>query len=679
MRFILPRFRALIGIASCSALVLWGAPAARAADPQAYKVEFAPTGNGAMDGTLRATSDLHSLRTSAPVSPYGLIARARSDLDRLKTVLESYGYYQSKVTMKIDGLALNDPGLADELTALPKKHDARVQVSFALGPLYHLRGVAIDGELPPSVQGVLGLKSGAPAVAADVLGAGARLLSALQEQGYAFAKVDPPVAYEDQIDPVLDVSFHVEAGQRVNIGQIHFEGLKRVHEKVLSRRLLLHTGEQFKLSAVEHARTDLLSLGVFAAINVQVGSAVDDTGGVPITFKIRERPRHTFGINAAYSSDLGGSGGITWSDRNVFGNAEQLIVSAQLTGAGGSSTTGLGYNTSIKYILPDFGHRDQSLQFAVGAIKQDLEAYDQTAVTMGVTLTRKLNRRWTASVGVTATEERINQIVCVTEQPLGYPLGYPPSPTSSACNPTPPCTDVTLGATTPTCAPYADRNLFYYTLLALPLTLSYDSTDLASPLDDPTRGVRGSVTLQPTRSLGHADADFLITTVKVAAYFDLDHLLPTQPGRSVLAARALAGIAEGAGETSQFGTQIPNLPPDQRFYGGGSGSIRGYPYQAVGPYFPGTNYPIGATAISAGSLEYRQRFGQNFGAAFFIDGGQVGSKWSLNPTDLFVGVGGGVRYYTPIGPIRLDVAVPLKRYDTDPSPFQIYIGLGQAY
>jgi translocation and assembly module TamA len=644
---------------------LWGASAARAADPQTYKVELAPTGNGAMDGALRATSDLQSLRTSAPVSPYGLIARARSDLDRLKTVLESYGYYQSKVTMKIDGLALNDPGLADELTALPKKHDARVQASFALGPLYHLRGVAIDGELPPSVQGVLGLKPGAPAVAADVLGAGARLLSALQEQGYAFAKVDPPVAYEDQIDPVLDVSFHVEAGQRVNIGEIHLQGLKRVHEKVLRRRLLLHTGEQFKLSAVEHARTDLLSLGVFGAINVQVGSAVDDTGGVPITFKIRERLRHTFSVNAAYSSDLGGSGGITWSDRNVFGNAEQLIVSAQLTGAGGSSTTGVGYITGVKYILPDFGHRDQSLQFSVGALRQDLEAYDQTAVTTGVTLTRKLNRRWTASVGVTATEERINQIVCVTEQLK------PPYVPKTPCIPTPPCTDVPIGSTTDSCAPYADRNLYFYTLLALPLTLSYDSTDLASPLDDPTHGIRGSVTLQPTQSLGHSNADFLIITVKVAAYFDLDHLLPTQPGRSVLAARALAGVAEGAGETS--------LPPDQRFYGGGSGSIRGYPYQSVGPYFPGTNNPIGATAISAGSLEYRQRFGQNLGAAFFVDGGQVGSSFSLNPTNLFVGVGGGVRYYTPIGPIRLDVAVPLKRYDTDPSPFQIYIGLGQAY
>jgi translocation and assembly module TamA len=667
MRFILPRFRALIGIASCGALVFWAASAARAADPQSYKVELAPTGNGAMDGTLRATSDLQSLRTSAPVSPYGLIARARADLDRLKTVLESYGYYESKVTMKIDGLALNDPGLAPELAALPKKHDAHVQVSFDLGSLYHLRKVSIDGELPPTVQGVLNLKSGAPAVAADVLGAGARLLAALEEQGYAFAKVDPPVAYEDQVSPVLDVSFHVETGQKVNIGEIHFQGLKRVHEKILRRRLLLHTGELFKASAVERARTDLLSLGVFSAINVQVGSAVDESGGVPLSFHFRERLRHTFGVGGAYSSDLGGSGTINWANRNVFGNAEQLTVSTSVIGAGGSSTTGLGYDVTVKYILPDFGHRDQSLQFAVGAIKQDLEAYDQTALTAGVTLTRKLNRRWTASIGVTTTEEQINQIYCVADQPAA-------GPTTNPCVPNPHCTTATGGmGETPAvaCMPFVDRDLFYYTLVALPLTLSYDSTDLVNPLDDPTHGIRGSITLQPTVSLGHTDTDFLITTIKAAAYFDLDHLLPTQPGRSVLAARAIAGIAEGASEFS--------LPPDQRFYGGGSGSIRGYPYQAVGPYFSGTNYPIGATTLSAGSLEFRQRFGQSLGAAFFVDAGQVGNKISLSPTDLFFGIGAGVRYYTPIGPIRLDVAIPLKRYDSDPAPFQIYIGLGQAY
>ena len=106
MRFNLPRMWALVLLALCYAT------RAHAADPQPYKVDLAPTGDSSVDATLRATSDLIALRTSAPVSPFGLIARARSDIDRLKTVLESYGYYRSNVTVQINGTGLNDPALA---------------------------------------------------------------------------------------------------------------------------------------------------------------------------------------------------------------------------------------------------------------------------------------------------------------------------------------------------------------------------------------------------------------------------------------------------------------------------------------------------------------------------------------------------------------------------------------
>src|ERR1700744_1195463 len=91
-----------------------------AADPQAYQVDLPSVGNGEIDQTLKETSDLLALRTSAPVSPFGLIARARSDTDRLKTALESFGYYESRVTININGLLLTDPSLGDALTALPK-------------------------------------------------------------------------------------------------------------------------------------------------------------------------------------------------------------------------------------------------------------------------------------------------------------------------------------------------------------------------------------------------------------------------------------------------------------------------------------------------------------------------------------------------------------------------------
>jgi translocation and assembly module TamA len=637
------------GIIVWSAIMLCASLAAHAADPQPYRVDLAATGDGAMDSTLRATSELLSLRDSAPVSPFGLIARARGEVDRLQTVLESYGYYQSAVTITIGGLGLNSPGLADALNALTKGQNARVAITFKLGPLYHLRTVTVEGTLPNSAEGAFSLKSGAPAVAADVLAAGSRLQSALQEQGFAFAIVDPPVAYEDQTLPVLDVSFRVDVGARVNIGEIRLEGLERVHEKLVRRRLLVHSGQRYSSSAIEAARRDLLTLGPFAAVSVEVGQAVDSSGGVPVTFVLRERKRHAVTLNAAFSSDLGGSGGVTWSDRNVFGNAEQLNIAASVINLGGSDTTGVGYDMSAKFTIPDVGHRDQSLQIAVGAIKQYLQAYDQTAVTSGVSVTRKLSSVWSATAGIATSHEQIIQ----------------------------------------------DGGSYNYTLVALPVTANYDSTHLASPLDDPTHGIRNSLSVTPTQSLGHPNATFVISQIKLASYFDLHELGFTDPGRSVLAIRALAGVAQGAGEFS--------LPPDQRFYGGGSGTIRGYPYQLVGPVFKNTDIPIGGTAIAAGSLEFRQRFSANWGAAFFVDGGQVSASLKPLPTDFRVGVGVGVRYYTPIGPIRLDVAVPTKRdtysnvvllrriggqlpnelpmgpSNTYDQAFQVYIGLGQAF
>ena len=525
MRIHFPRISALALAALCCA------PSVRAADPQSYRVDMQAIGNDAQDAILRAASDLIALRGSAPVSPFGLIARARGDVDRLKTALESFGYYQSSVAIKINGLALSDPGLPETLSGLPARSEARVAIGFTPGPLYHLRSVVIDGELPPSAQNILTLKPGMPAVAAAVVDAGAQLLAALQEQGYAFAKVDPPIAYEDQVDPVLDVTFRAEAGPRVRIGEIRLEGLKNVREKVVRRKLPLHTGDEYRSSAVERARHDLLTMGVFSAITVKVGTQPDESGGVPITFQFRERPGHAAAVNIAYSSDLGGSGGLTWTDRNLFGNAQQLSVSASVLNVGGSATTGLGYDTGVKFIEPDFFRPDQSLQIAVGAVKQYLQAYDQTAVTSGATVSRKLDKDWTVAAGASTANEQIIQ----------------------------------QGVT---------RD---YTLVALPLSVSYDSTGLTSPLDDPRHGMRDSLSVAPTRSIGATSATFLISQLKLIGYYDLDHLFNAAAGRSVLAARALLGIAQGAATFS--------LPPDQRFYGGGSGTIRGYRYQSVGPQF----------------------------------------------------------------------------------------------
>ncbi len=149
-----------------------------------------------------------------------------------------------------------------------------------------------------------------------------------------------------------------------------------------------------------------------------------------------------------------------------------------------------------------------------------------------------------------------------------------------------------------------------------------------------------------------------------STYLDLSH-----DGRSVLAFRALVGQVSGAG--------VFGLPPDQRFYAGGTGTVRGYRYQSVGPLFA-DGKPTGGNAVAAGTVEFRQRFFEHWGAAAFLDVGQASADGKPFSSNLREGVGGGIRSYTPIGPIRLDVAIPMVPVRGGDS-FEVYIGIGQAF
>jgi len=624
------------------------AGAARAADPQPYKVEIKAT-DSSIETTLKASSDLVNLRESAPAGPFALISRARGDIDRLKTVLESFGYYEGTVSVTIDGMVLDDPTLGDSLDAAPAGRDAQVKIVCATGPQFTLRHIEVDGELPDGVRAQLGLEPGDPAIAAEVLAGGERLQGALQDRGYAFAKVDPPVAYEFPAEHVLDLTFHVTAGTKVKVGDIRVRGMRRTREAFVLRHLPVHPGDEYDAGRMEQARSELLALDVFSTVSVTLGNQPDDQGAVPVTFRVRERPRHAVSLDAAYSSDLGGSGGFTWTDRNTSGRADPLTVAASVINLAGTASTRVGYDTSVKYTHPDFLHQGQSLQVSLAGLQQYLEAYDQKAVRLGATVSRKLGADWSGSIGASSQQERIVQESISQVS-----------------------TDAGCSAPNPSLSHDAIQKCTYnYTLFSVPLGVTYNTTGTSSPLEDASHGLRASMSVAPTLSFGDPNARFLLTQASLSFYLDLRRLgLATTPGRSVLALRATGGLVPGAGQFS--------LPPDQRLYAGGSGTVRGYKFQSVGPTFPIDGNPVGGTGMSAGTAEFRQRIGASFGAVAFVDAGQVSSHVTPLAGTLRFGAGVGMRYYTPIGPIRLDVAVPVQRRPDD-DPFEVYIGLGQAF
>ncbi len=588
----------------------------RAADPQPYTVTLQPTGQGSLDQALHDSSNLIGLREKSQVGPFALVARARDDASRLQTALNSYGYYSGHIDIQIAGHNLDDTDLPTELGAATGSVDVRVKP--VLGPLFHLGQVTLTGDPTQAARDALQLKSGDPAVAANVVDARDRMLHALRVDGHALAKVDAPVATLEPAGDKLDVSYAINAGPRVDIGPITVTGLDRVHESYVRQRLLVHQGELFNPDQVEKARQDLAQLGVFSTVRVSSPDALDPEGQLPISIGVIESPRHVIGFNVAYSTDLGASAGVTFTHRNLFGNAEKLTLGAAVTQlGGGTDAKEPGYNVTAALAFPDVLARDQTVTINLQGIKESLETYDRTAILGGVTVARKLTDQISISAGLQAEQSRILQ------------------------------EEVT-------------RN---YTLVGVPLIARYDSTGIEGLLE-PTHGIKAAVTVTPTASIAGAGSDFVLLQAAGSTYINL-----AAPGRSIVALRATVASIQGA---STF-----ELPPDQRLYAGGSGTVRGYRYQYVGPKFADF-IPTGGTSLAAGTVEFRQRFGESFGAAVFVDAGQVTSTSTPFSGTLRAGAGVGARYFTSIGPIRLDVAVPLDKERGDDS-FELYIGLGEAF
>jgi translocation and assembly module TamA len=600
---------------------------ARAADPLPYAVTIAPTGDATLDAAARDASTLISLDGKAPVGPFSLVARARGDVGRLTDALHSRGYYLGSVTVTIDGTPIDDPTLPTALQAAPASPPAKVVVTLTTGPLFRIGRVTLRGDVPPGSRALLGLPDGAPAHAADVLAAGARLLTALRDQGRALARVSDPVATLDLGRHALDIAFDVTAGPRVDLGPITFAGQTQVHRSYLRRRFGLAPGTPYNPDTLEHARQRLANVPALATVRLEPADSLDAAGRLPLTVVVTDRPPRAVDLTASYSTDQGGTASASWTHRNLFGNAEELRLSAAATQLGGSAALQPGYDTGATLTLPDWLGADQNLIFALRAVKESLEAYDRTAGIASVTVTRKLTDHLTVGAGLSGEIATIKQ------------------------------EDVTRD----------------YHLIQLPLTANYDTTN---SLLDPTRGVRLGLLLTPTVSLSTAttrESTFVIAQVTAATYLDVGDWAGERAGRSVVAVRGLAGTISGA---TAF-----DVPPDQRFYAGGGGTVRGYRFQSIGPTFP-DGYPAGGTTVEVGSLELRQRIGQSLGVVAFVDGGTV----SGGPSDLSgngvlrLGAGMGVRYYTSFGPLRFDIGVPLDTGgDIKTDVVEAYIGIGQAF
>jgi translocation and assembly module TamA len=202
-----------------------------------------------------------------------------------------------------------------------------------------------------------------------------------------------------------------------------------------------------------------------------------------------------------------------------------------------------------------------------------------------------------------------------------------------------------------------------YGLVSVPATLDWNGSD---DLLDPTRGGRLLLQGQPFFDTLGAGQSFLKLRATYSHYWQIARS-PTV----VLALRGSVG--------SILGASSGGLPPDERFYAGGGGSVRGIAYQLASP-LDAEGDPTGGRSVLELSGELRWRVSETIGLVAFLDGGGAFESTApeLGGDEFRLGAGLGLRYYTAIGPLRLDIAMPLEQRSIDDA-FQVYASVGQAF
>lgn len=197
--------------------------------------------------------------------------------------------------------------------------------------------------------------------------------------------------------------------------------------------------------------------------------------------------------------------------------------------------------------------------------------------------------------------------------------------------------------------------------LGLPISATQDTRD--DPLDA-TRGHYLMAEVMPYVGFGQAESGARLR-FDGRIYNDA-----RTDGRLVFAARAQLGAI--------VGSSLNGTPRGFLFYSGGGGSVRGMPYQSLGVVGPPASGGRGFAAVSG---EVRWRVNDSISLAAFVDAGYVSSGAFTGSSDWQAGGGLGVRYITPVGPLRLSVATPIRRNASaaGSNPVQLYLGIGQAF
>ena len=487
------------------------------------------------------------------------------------------------------------------------------------------------------------------------------IVSRLRNSGYPYAEV---LRNFDSEAGALRAEVTLEAisGRRMRVGEVAIHGLADVDTATVRRMLAVGPGDLFRQEALYLSQRDLYAMGVFRYVNViLVDSLPPSDSTVRVLVQVQEGPQHQVRIGGGYGSVDCFRAQTGWTANDFVGGARTLELSARLSKIGGGSPRGsqlckpffvdtawsrdtVNYTLSATLRQPAFISRAHTATVGLFAEKRsEPQIYTRQAVGMNADVTLNARRQ-----------------IPVT---FGYGYSYGSTKAQAAIL----CTFFLLCDSTSQAFLKSPR-----AFAAVTMTAVRDRVN--NPLDPSAGSLMTATVLHASRLVGSDKTyEFNRAELEISRYYPIGR-------RTVFAWRVRSGTILPQ-KITLSGQQVGYVPPDQRFYGGGPNSVRGYGRNGLGPRVyisdsisidnsgptPDTTfYHLKAAATGGNSafvLNTELRFpspifAQRVRLGLFVDVGQV---WERG--DELVAIQGvrvtpapGVRFTTPLGPVRVDVA-----------------------
>ncbi len=475
------------------------------------------------------------------------------------------------------------------------KTSADVVIKITEGIKTVVSSITFDGMTVISekkARSLIGLKEGGPFNPDSLRSSEIALSDTISDRGHPYVTEKSETVFNaDRTEAA--VTFHIEEGPPVSMGNIYYRGNFLTKKRVIDRELGIRTGDPFSLKTVLNGQRDIRDMNVFNSVQFRTFGLKEKKQTITMLVDMDEIKPYYYQAGTGYISDRGLYANARIGDRNLFGLNKEAGIGGQISQ--------IGYNSQVDVTQRRLFGTSISTTYALSYEKK--EEFNQN---FGTSV-------WTSSLVFSDEfkQKRLKTSLGVRyERRDEFPTDSNPSNEDT----------------------FAARSI----LVATPF-ISYDTRD---SFVKPKEGMFTSLSVDISKGMKKSFDNFL------KYYYNLRYFY------SPLGDLTLAWLGR-VGFIDPFG-RVSNIPQDQLFYLGGTLSVRGFDENML--RFDSEEDPVGGRLSLVGSMEARYNFTGNWEASVFYDTGAVKKALAEEGSDKFrSSVGIGVRYLTPIGPMgRMD-------------------------